>query len=254
MKRSHIMLIALAVILIGGSLAQAGLWYPRYWGLDRSTTWVYSTAWVTVPTGYWWGGYNYFYGGYNWGSYSGWYSPYSGYYSGRSWWGWGAPSWYYGFTDWYTYRTTIAWPRTVYWWSRYWDPADTGYTGDFVTEVDGNGQAQAFDPSVMSAIEIGDHHWSYNGGEQEGLFSPGVWVVANPAAFDAVLQGQGFDATTRGEILNEEIFLDLVASNAGGTGDKVFYWQFASYVIPEPATLALLTIGGLAVIRRRRRG
>jgi hypothetical protein len=237
--------------------ADAGLFYPRYWGLDARTVWNYSTAWTTIRTGYWGGSYSYYYGGYSWMPNYGWYYPYNSYYSsyyGSSW-GWGAPSWYYGFTDYYTYRTVYAWPRTIYTWSRYWDPDGTGYTMDFYTEVSAEEKALAIDNSIINGIEIGTHNWSYNGGEQSGAFTDLQWIIASPDAMSAYLAAQGFDLATISDILGEQILLDAFASNfnslTGGYGDLVIGVQWCDYIIPEPATLFLLTTG-LFLIRRKK--
>lgn len=265
MKRT-LLLVVLASLVIGAvaiDRADAGFWYGRYWGLDARTVWCQTTIWQTVWTGYW-GGYSpYYYGGYNWPGGGGWYHSYSGYYHTRPWWYWGGPSWYYGFTDYYTYRATFTWPRTIYTWSRYWDPDNKGFTMDFYTEVDAAEGAVAVLPADISGvgekridevIEVGDHHWSYNGGEQEGVFTELAWIGASPDAVMAYLALQGFDAQTIDEILAEEILMDVFASNFDGLdyGDGLIGVQWCSYDIPEPLTITLLGLGSLAVLRRRR--
>ncbi|MFA5292502.1 MAG: PEP-CTERM sorting domain-containing protein [Phycisphaerae bacterium] len=259
MKIKSMVLICVIVFLAGllSSNADGGIYYGRYWGVDAYTTWNYYTTWTTVPTGYWGGWYNYNYGGYSWGAYSGWYHPYNGYYAGYygSYWGWGSPSWYYGFTDYYSYRTTFAWPRTIYTWSRYWDPEDTGYTMDFYTEIDGDDKALAIDSAIGEAVEVGDHYWSYNGGEQEGTFTNLEWVTASPSALQVYLLTEGFDADTINDILGEQILLDAFASNydseSGLYGDMVIGVQWTSYDIPEPTTIILLAAGLLAIKRKK---
>ena len=102
---------------------------------------------------------------------------------------------------------------------------------------------------IDEVVEVGDHLWSYNGGEFEGLFTDLEWVVASVDAITAYLQLEGFDPLTIDEILAEEIIIDAIASN--DTGDKVIGVQWTTY-IPEPVSLALLGLGGLVVLRRRR--
>ena len=260
----NLFLILILLFLCFG-IAEGGLYYGRYWGLDAQTQWVQTTTWTTVPTGYWYGGWNYYYGGYNWTSNYGWYYPYSGYYYnhyGTSW-GWGAPSWYYGFTDYYTYRATYTWPRTIYSWSRYWDPADTGYTMDFYTEMDGDGKAMSVGladidgqmRAIWDVVENGEHNWSYNGGQQEGTFTDLQWIVASPDAVAAYLAAQGFDAATIADILAEQILTDAFASNFDGAnyGDNRIGIEWTSYTIPEPATLVCLALGSLLVLRDQKK-
>jgi hypothetical protein len=259
-----VLCFALLVCLCYG-MVQGGIYYPRYWGLDAQIRWVQTSAWVTVPTGCWWGGYGYNYGGYNWPAHVGCYYPYTGYYAGYygSSWGWNAPSWYYGFTDYFSYRATFTWPRIVYSWSRYWDPQDTGYTMDFYTEADADGKAMAIGQadldgqmrSIGDVVEMGDHHFSYNGGQYENKFTTLQWITASPDAMQAYLAAEGFDAATIAEILEEQILKDAFASNFDGSdyGTDLIGVQWAQYPIPEPATILCVGLGSLLVMHRRKK-
>lgn len=243
------------VLMLGVTSSEASIWFPPYWGLDAYTVWQPATVSVTIPTGYWYGPYGYWWGNYYWAPYYGWWYNSAPYYPPYL--GWGAPNWYYGFTDAVTYSYTGFFPRTVYYWSRYWDPLDTGYTLDFISTADDSGAA-AFDPGVIGEVQFGDHTWSINGGNGiaggagTGTFTPVAWVNASPTAIAAYLAAEGFDAATIADILDDTLLVEMMNSNfSGGVyGEKVIGIQWTSYGVPEPAGLALLALGA-ALVRRR---
>ena len=252
MKKLIFMLL-LVLIVIGGSsqVCMGGVYWPSYYGIDAYTTW--QTYTVSYQTGYWNGWYPYAYGGYNWAPYQGWgYIAPSPYYT-RYGLNWAGPSWYYGFTDYFTASVTV--PRTVFTWSRYWDDAVPsgpvpGNTLDiYSVGNDATGQASPLSSSIMSEVTMGDHYFSINGGYDEGTFTPLVWVSATAPAIQSYLGTLGLDSATIASIMGDQVILDLIANN---TGNDVLGLQYASYITPEPATLALLSLGGLALLRRKR--
>ena len=59
-----------------------------------------------------------------------------------------------------------------------------------------------------------------------------------------------FDSGTGLCVTGQDMYLSFTAGNSpGGTDDDAF---ISKYLIPEPATLGLLALGGLALIRRNR--
>lgn len=262
--------LILASLLGVTAQVSAGPWFGNWWGPDGYWYWQYTTVSVTVPTGYWYGSYPYYYGGYNWNAYHGWYnpiiapgiSPYAARYNLTV----GRPYWWWGFTDYYTYTFSGYVPRHAYHWSYYCDPPD-GKAGvlDVLSMADESLGAIPFDPSIMSEVSLGDHYWTFNGGNPvnedpinagditSGTFSPNEWVLASESAITAYLLDTGV-ATPEdiAEVLAQPLIQDLIANNAGGTGNGVIGLSCALCDIPEPNSISLLIMGGAALMLWRR--
>ena len=87
---------------------------------------------------------------------------------------------------------------------------------------------------------------------------PNPWPGANPPWDTAVFADNGFDPTNCVSIVGIEngvvpIGGSIVAPPPGGAGRSVWNWWGVTQVTPEPATLALLTAGGIGMLLRRRR-
>jgi len=250
------LLILAALILVFGvvSAADAGGCWPKFWTIDAIT---YSTSvYASIPTGCYWGGYYYPYG-YNWGNYY-WQYNYGCYW--RSYlaqphlnnWGltWQGGYRYWGFTDWLTYRYTAT--RTIYWWSRHWDPDCSGRLLDMLTwGDDGNGNLLPL--TSIPSLDVTEHTFSANSGmgpSASGSFSSVTWVANNALAFRAYLGGL-YDPASVDDIMSDPMVVNVLAGGSGYVGFTGA--AFTVDCVPEPASLTVLAFGCLALIRRRKR-
>ena len=235
--------------------AQAGPYYPGYWGLDARVTWTYTTVQQSYYTGYWGGWWNSPWRGYNWLAYMGYYhtapSPYYTRY-GLSWGGW---PYFYGFRDKVTYTYTYAQPRLSYWWTYHWDDPAQGQSLDLVTMGDdGTGQALPFpiaDVGVQTGFTQIDHEFDINDSFDSGSFGDLYWVDATHADIETLLKSLGLPAGEVTNIMASQVVLDVIANNQGGGFVGVSITPI--YDVPEPVTASLLALGGLALLRRRKR-
>ena len=233
-----LLVVAAVISTIGASSAEAGFYYPPYWGCDYHGYWATPHT-VTVPTGYY---------------HSWYYTPPTPYYR------WPINVWrghpnFYGFRDSLTYTYYTYTPRYFYWWSRYWDPDATGYTLDMVTTGDdGTGDLLPFLESIDSEVEIQSHDYEINDGYDTGSFSDFTWVQATDSAIRDYLASVNLDQMTIDDIMDDEIVVNVISNN--DTGTKVIGMQLAGpyhFPVPEPALLCLLMTGFVVVVSRRTR-
>lgn len=263
--RKFIYPLILASLLGLTAQVSAGPWFGNFWGPDGYWYWRSTTVSVTVPTGYWYGGYNYYYGGYNWAPYYGWYNPitapYISPYASRYNLTVGRPNWWWGFTDYYTYTFIGAVPKYAYQWSYYCDPPDgTAGVLDVLSMADETLGAIPFDPSIIAEVSLGDHYWTINGGTPfepgegaSGIFSPNQWVTASADAITAYLVAGGVASPEDiANVLAQPLIQDLIANNNGGLGNGVIGLSCALCDIPEPNSISLLVLAGAAFMLWRR--
>ena len=154
--------------------------------------------------------------------------------------------------------------------ARYWDyPTSTdskpGYiddSGNFSRVGDGSFTEGGIDPGNYATYNgdyshpysIGSPYYRTEVGEHENSESPygtfdqggNIWEWTEAiAGSDRVIRGGGFGSA-------EYPMLAVSRSDTPPTNES-FHFGFRVAQVPEPATLSLLTLGGLALVRRRKR-
>ena len=130
---------------------------------------------------------------------------------------------------------------------------------DIVYTSEGAGNLFVLDTGVVvdgpGTLDLTDLTWPYNEG-----FNQVVDNIINTASFNGMGDGILVDHLLLHCDDFGDVIISLAPTNIGGTGTiHMDYSSFAGewgsilvHQIPEPMTMALLGLGGLALIRRRR--
>ena len=83
---------------------------------------------------------------------------------------------------------------------------------------------------------------------EEGSFSSNVMVEATEAAITAHLQGLGVQQSVIDDFLTQSIIQEAIAA-----GGYIGLSMATHECVPEPLTVSVLAVGGLMLLRRKRR-
>jgi len=142
------------------------------------------------------------------------------------------------------YREESPWLSNLWWW--WWDAGTPTYGLQWDAAVGNPGQTlpHGWNPGASGAVTITGRYANVTM----------VWDFQQAKAYswyDGVLIDNGIPISDITALTGWSIYLSH--DEATGTGPEVAWIDnFVITAVPEPASLALLALGGLAVIRRRR--
>jgi len=140
------------------------------------------------------------------------------------------------------YRQTDGWPSNVWWW--WWDAGQPTYGLQWDAGGTSSTLPNGWNPGAGSAPTVMDRYANVTM----------VWDFQQMKAFswyDGAIVDNGIPISGIGALTGWTI--QLAHDEGTGSGPEVAWIDnFSIEVIPEPATMTLLGLGALALIRRRR--
>jgi hypothetical protein len=143
-------------------------------------------------------------------------------------------------------------------WYPGWGTANANITGYFLVQNGGNWYASATAITPPTSYDPNSPAGGWNSSSY-GNFDPRSVVLTAGAVNWIIVSGIGTGTITLGSAATSDLSGNITgagllinADNSGGTGGSWNFGDFKIEAVPEPGTMALLALGGLAMILRRR--
>lgn len=138
------------------------------------------------------------------------------------------------------------------------EPQNAGWLSSGGNTLNSNGELVQFDFSSISVnlnggSDNGVGSWLGFTGGSIGAFAAGEIAIVNGNLHEFDVDGNPFDLTAGGNDNNLQVLRDTNAGASGSYRPESWSFQVEVNVVPEPSSAALLGLGGLALILRRRK-